>query len=60
MLIKEEPGLIQQITQGNIIWREGMKNLQEEYNITDEMLEWNKDTLKRLYTMKTGTNLRNT
>ena len=44
----EEPGLIQQLTQGNNIWREGIRKLQEEYSITDETLQGNKETLKKI------------
>ena len=48
VLTKEEPGLIQQLTQGNSIWREGIRKLQEDYSITDETLQGNKETLKKI------------
>ena len=48
VLTKEEPGLIQQLTQGNSIWGEGIRKLQEEYSITDETLQGNKETLKKI------------
>ena len=48
VLTKEEPGLIQQLTQGNSILGEGIRKLQEEYSITDETLQGNKETLKKI------------
>ena len=47
VLTKEEPALIQQLTQGNSIWRAEIRKLQEECSITDETLQGNKETLKK-------------
>ena len=48
VLTKEEPGFIQQFTQGNSIWRERIRKLQEEYSITGETLQGNKETLRKI------------
>ena len=48
VLTKEKMGLIQLITKEKSLWREGIKNLQEEYNISDETLTGNKETLRKI------------
>ena len=41
-------GLIQLITKDKSLWRKGIKNLHEEYNISDETLTGNKETLRKI------------
>ena len=41
-------GLIQLITKDKSLWREGIKKLQEDYNISDETLTGNKETLRKI------------
>ena len=48
VLTKEKMGLIQLITKDKSLWREGIKNLHEEYNISDETLTGNKETLRKI------------
>ena len=57
-LTKEKMGLIQLITKDKSLWREGIKNLQEEYNTSNETLTGNKETLRKImyYENKSNSN----
>ena len=48
ILTKEKMGLLQLIRKDKSLWREGIKHIQEEYNISDETLTGNKETLRKI------------
>ena len=47
LTLKETRWLVQIVIEGYSIWRENIKKIQEEYNITEEGLTWGKDELKK-------------
>ena len=40
-------GLVQIVTEGDSIWRENIKKIQQEYNITEEELTGGNEELKK-------------
>jgi len=45
---KEKIGLLQVITEGNSMWRKSVESLQERYDISDEQLSGEKESLKKI------------
>lgn len=47
ILNKKKPGLIQRVTNGESIWKEGIRELQQTYKIDEEDLMGNKEALSK-------------
>ena len=47
IITSKNRGLVQIVTEGDSIWRENMKKIQQEYNITEEELTGGKEELKK-------------